>query len=79
MPDPGPSWRLSDFDLARDYRRFGLTESLFGAANPDLRRFKAAGGKLLIYQGWNDVLASLPESSGDPNDAGNFRAAEPLR
>lgn len=29
---------------------FGLSEP----NNPDLRRFKAAGGKLIMYHGWND-------------------------
>lgn len=54
MPDAGPLWKPSDFDFDNGYRRFDLMESLFSASNPDLRRFKAAGGKLLIYQGWND-------------------------
>jgi feruloyl esterase len=31
------------------------TEVIFGAANhPDLRRFKAADGKMILYQGWAD-------------------------
>lgn len=54
MPDAGPLWKAADFDFDLNYRRFDLMESLLAASNPDLRRFKAAGGKLLIYQGWND-------------------------
>jgi feruloyl esterase len=56
LPPAGPQWSVADFDFDRDPKRFasGAQESLFNAANPDLRRFRAAGGKLLIYQGWND-------------------------
>ena len=47
---------MTDFDFDRDYKRFGsgIQESLLSAANPDLRKFKAAGGKLMVYQGWSD-------------------------
>jgi hypothetical protein len=54
MPDPGPSWTIDQFDWDRDYRRLDLMESLYSGSNPDLRRFKARGGKLLAYQGWAD-------------------------
>ena len=54
MPDPGPSWTIDQFDWDRDYRRLDLMESLYSGSNPDLRRFKARGGKLLVYQGWAD-------------------------
>jgi hypothetical protein len=55
MPAPGPGWKLDDFDFDRDYKRLRMAESLFGAAdNPDLRRFKAAGGKMIMYQGAAD-------------------------
>ena len=66
MPPGGPQWQLTDFDFDRDYKRFGagVQESLLNAANPDLRRFKAAGGKLLIYQGWNDQ-SDLPQMTID--------------
>lgn len=53
-PDPGPGWQPSDLDFRADYRRLGMMESLYSAANPDLRQFKRNGGKLLMYQGWND-------------------------
>jgi hypothetical protein len=57
MPAAGPDWQEKDFDFDRDYKRFnsGIQESLLNAANPDLRKFKAAGGKLIIYQGENDA------------------------
>ena len=31
-----------------------MIESLYNAQNPDLRAFKEAGGKLILYHGWND-------------------------
>lgn len=58
-PDPGPTWKPEDFDFDRDYKRLGVAEALSAAVNPDLRRFKAAGGKLLVYAGWSDA-AGMP-------------------
>lgn len=66
MPPAGRSWQLMDFDFDRDYKRFGggTQESLLNAANPDLRKFKAAGGKLILWQGWNDQ-SDLPQMTID--------------
>lgn len=63
-PDAGPSWQLSDFDFDRDSQRLALRQVLYDSSNPDLRRFKAAGGKLIILQGLNDN-AVLPRSTID--------------
>jgi feruloyl esterase len=54
-PNAGPGWKPEDFDFDRDYKRLGVAEGLSSAVNPDLRRFKAAGGKLLAYMGWTDI------------------------
>jgi hypothetical protein len=65
VPAPGPGWKYTDFDFDRDYRRLETTEAIFGAANdPDLRKFKAAGGKLILYQGWSDQ-SDIPADSID--------------
>lgn len=53
-PDAGPAWQPTDMDWDVDPWRLDLGESLFNAQNPDLRRFKARGGKLLVYHGWSD-------------------------
>jgi feruloyl esterase len=58
IPDPGPGWKLGDFDFDRDYKRFGTMEGLYSDVNPDLRKFKGAGGKLILYGGWNDPDAT---------------------
>lgn len=50
-----PGWTSATFDFEHDYKRLGMA-ALYTDTNPDLRRFKAAGGKLLVYQGGNDVL-----------------------
>jgi feruloyl esterase len=48
-------WTAARFDFDRDYQRVGLG-ALYANTNPDLRKFKAAGGKLIVYQGSNDAV-----------------------
>jgi feruloyl esterase len=50
----GPDWKGSDFDFDKDYKRLGLAPHLENN-NPDLRRFKAAGGKLIVWHGLADA------------------------
>lgn len=57
IPARGPDWQISDLDFGRYYKRFGMTDALYAANNPDLRAFKARGGKLIVYQGWADAGA----------------------
>jgi hypothetical protein len=56
LPDAGPTWKLSDMDYERDSKRLGMTEALYSGLNPDLRKFKAVGSKLLVYHGWSDAI-----------------------
>src|SRR3954469_22017317 len=53
------NWDAKTFDLDRDLK---LTDekvgSIINAVNPDLSAFKAHGGKLLMYHGWNDTAIS---------------------
>jgi feruloyl esterase len=44
-----------DFDLDRDMPKIDAAAGFVDAVNPDLRAFKAAGGKLLLYAGWRDT------------------------
>jgi hypothetical protein len=62
LPPRGSHWEMSDYDFDRDPQRFasGTQESLLNAANPDLRKFKAAGGKLILVHGWQEVSSSPP-------------------
>lgn len=64
LSDWGPDWTFRDFDFDRDHYRMGEAEALYSASNPDLRDFKAAGGKLLIYHGWADPIV-MPNNSVD--------------
>lgn len=57
QPNPGPSWKLADFNFDRDYQRFGVAE-LTEPLNPDVRRLRDAGAKMILYSGWNDTAAS---------------------
>jgi hypothetical protein len=59
QPNPGPTWELQAFDFDRDYKRLGMAEVSEPANSPDLRRFKARGGKLLSFTGWNDAVEGV--------------------
>ena len=50
--DPDYDWRT--FDLDRDMPAIDAAAGLVDAVDPDLRKFKAQGGKLLLYHGWDD-------------------------
>jgi hypothetical protein len=43
--------KVTDTDLIRGERRYA---SIMDSDNPDLSAFKAHGGKLIQYHGWND-------------------------
>ena len=53
------SWDARTFDLDRDLKIVDeKVGAIVNAVNPDLRAFKARGGKLLLYHGWNDTAIS---------------------
>ncbi len=58
MSDWGPGWRYRDFDFDRDPARLAELEALYSASQPDLREFRNAGGKLMIYHGWADPIVA---------------------
>ena len=52
-------WDPRTFELDRDLKVVDeKVGTILNAVNPDLRRFKARGGKLLLYHGWNDTAIS---------------------
>lgn len=57
--DFGPTWKPESVDFDEDYKRLGSMEALEPLFAPDLRRFDAAGGKLLVYTGWNDSIEGV--------------------
>ena len=53
------NWDPKTFDLNKDLKAVDdKVGSIVNAVNPDLRAFKARGGKLLLYHGWNDTAIS---------------------
>ncbi|MFL2771720.1 MAG: tannase/feruloyl esterase family alpha/beta hydrolase [Rhodospirillaceae bacterium] len=52
--DPPVGTPANTYDFDKDPPRMGLTEWLYNAQNPDLRKFKKNGGKLILYHGWDD-------------------------
>jgi feruloyl esterase len=48
-----PAWDWRTFDLDRDTSLIDKKAGFIDAVNPDLSAFRARGGKLLIYHGWN--------------------------
>ncbi len=49
-----PAWNWRTFDIEKDIERALLHGKEIHAVDPDLAKFKARGGKLLIYHGWSD-------------------------
>ena len=49
-----PNWDWRTFDLERDTALAVERAGFMHATDPDLSAFKARGGKLIIYHGWND-------------------------
>jgi feruloyl esterase len=49
-----PNWDVMSFDLERDLALALKNGGFIEASDPDLSKFKARGGKLLLYHGWAD-------------------------
>jgi feruloyl esterase len=54
FPKPDPSYPLAQFNLERDAHFFDESGRLINATDPDLTRFRARGGRVLMYVGWAD-------------------------
>jgi feruloyl esterase len=53
------TWDAKSFEIDRDLKTVDdKVGSIVNAVNPDLRAFKARGGKLLMYHGWSDSAIS---------------------
>jgi feruloyl esterase len=58
--NPKYDWR--EFNLDRDLKVIDEKVGFVDSNDPDLTRFKANGGKLLLYQGWRDLTVT-PEGT----------------
>jgi feruloyl esterase len=56
------NWDWSKFDVVRDTARSDEKDKHIAALSPDLKAFKARGGKLILWHGWIDQLIA-PENS----------------
>ncbi len=54
--DPGESMNSTDFDFDKHPPLLQHMANIYNADNPDLAKFKARGGKMLIWHGWGDAL-----------------------
>ena len=53
------NWDWRSFDFDRDLKIVDeKVGTIINAINPDLSAFKARGGKLILYHGWNDTAIS---------------------
>jgi len=57
-----PDYSVHDFDFDRDPGRLAQTAGYLNATDPDLRAFRDAGGKFIMWHGWADPLV-LPDQS----------------
>ena len=79
--NPPASFTLQDARFTVDaYNRLQPLGGIYDATNPDLRAFRAHGGKLILYHGWADQAIS-PWSTTDyyravVREAGGFPAAQ---
>jgi len=57
-----PSWDFRTFDVDRDTKAADdKLARILNATDPDLKRFKERGGKLILYHGWSD--AAIPATN----------------
>jgi tannase/feruloyl esterase len=58
-----PTWNFRMLDFDRDVSLADAkTAQVLNATSPDLRSFRASGGKLLQYHGWGDAAIPAPSS-----------------
>ncbi|HEY4147199.1 MAG TPA: tannase/feruloyl esterase family alpha/beta hydrolase [Pinirhizobacter sp.] len=71
----GQGWDPETSDLHRDLVAAQQREAPYlDAVNPDLRAFRAHGGKLLLFQGWGDAAVPPRGTIEYVQDVGHFMA-----
>jgi hypothetical protein len=66
--DPGESYAPAQFDFDKDPARLAPMQAIYNSDDPDLSKFKARGGKLVMYHGWADALVT-PQKTVDYYEA----------
>jgi feruloyl esterase len=58
-----PQWDVRTFTPDRDYQTaHAKMGPLLNAVDPDLRKFRGRGGKLILYHGWSDAAIPAPST-----------------
>ena len=57
-----PNWSWERFDWNRDVDEVERRLGWMDAVNPDLDRFRARGGKLIMFMGWQDPVGAAKEA-----------------
>ncbi len=58
-----PDWQVQSMNFERDVRISNeKVAPILNATSPDLRSFRARGGKLIQYHGWADAAIAAPSS-----------------
>src|SRR5262245_16919373 len=55
-PPPGPTWDYKMFNFDTDPPKLAGYAAIGNATNPDLRKLKQRGGKIIHYHGWADQM-----------------------
>lgn len=55
FPKPDPNYEFKTFNFETDVARLQPISNILDARNADLSRFKARGGKIVMYFGWADT------------------------
>ena len=58
MVEHDPDWSYEGFSFNHYRQRVAAVESVLSATDPNLDKFREAGGKLLLYHGWSDSALS---------------------
>ena len=56
-PPPGPTWDYTMFNFDTDPPKLAGYAAIGNATNPDLRKLKQRGGKIIHYHGWADQMS----------------------
>lgn len=56
--DPGESFHPTHFNFEKDPARLQAMGEIYNVTNPDLSKFKARGGKVLMWHGWQDAIVT---------------------
>ena len=49
---------VRDYNIERDLPKLRPMAEIYDSPNPDLSKFNARGGKLIIFQGWADAIVT---------------------